>query len=83
MTKRIHSNDNYTGVGIIEVLNEPVQDTSITSTMISDYYPTAYKTVRDAEDGAGVGVASRLHVQMMVRSSQMSAVDYPMWLTFV
>lgn len=73
MTERIHSNDNYTGVGIIEVLNEPVQDTSITSTMISDYYPTAYKVIRDAEDGAGVEVGNRIHVQMMVRSSQRNA----------
>ena len=68
MTERIHSNDNYTGVGIIEVLNEPVQDTSMTRTMISDYYPTAYKTIRDAEDAAGVEVGLWVHIQMMVRS---------------
>lgn len=73
MTERIHSNDNYTGVGIIEVLNEPVQDTSKTRTMISDYYPTANKTIRDAEDAAGVELGRRVHIQMMVRSIQLKS----------
>lgn len=40
MTKRIHTNGNYTNVGMLEILNEPLQDTSRTQTMISEYYPT-------------------------------------------
>lgn len=67
MTDRIHMNANYTGVGMIEVANEPVQDTSQTATMRSDFYPRAYDRIRAAEDAAGVPAESQLHIQYMVR----------------
>ena len=69
MTDRIHFNDNYTGVGMIEVVNEPLQDTSRTGTLISDFYPTAYERIRGAEDGIGVAPESQLHIQYMVWTS--------------
>ena len=71
MTDRIHTNNNYTGVGMIEVANEPAQDTSQTATMISDFYPRAYDRIRAAEEAAGVAPESRLHIQYMVRPSKL------------
>lgn len=66
MTKRIHTNGNYTNVGMLEILNEPLQDTNRTQTMISEYYPNAYKRIWDTEEELDVDAGDRLHVQMMV-----------------
>ncbi|KAL8823763.1 MAG: hypothetical protein Q9191_005568, partial [Dirinaria sp. TL-2023a] len=60
LTARIHSNGNYTNVGMLEVLNEPLQGSSLTESMISEYYPKAYRTIRDAEDAAKVAAGDRL-----------------------
>ena len=53
MTDRIHTN-NYTGVGMIEVANEPMQDTSQTATVVSEFYPRAYDRIRAADEDVGV-----------------------------
>ncbi|CAG2005534.1 unnamed protein product [Fusarium graminearum] len=52
MTKRIHTNGNYTTVGMLEVLNEPVhvpkwKDEA--ADMIKNYYPNAYKRIQAME----------------------------------
>ena len=54
------------GVGMMEVVNEPVQDTSRTATMISELYPKAYDRKRAAEDAIGVASEGQLHIQMML-----------------
>lgn len=69
MTTRIHTNGNYTNVGMLEVVNEPLQGSSLTRSMISEYYPKAYSTIRAAEDAAKVAVSDRLTVQMMASSN--------------
>ena len=82
MTTRIHTNGNYTSVGMLEVLNEPLQGSSQTETMISEYYPKAYSTIRDAEDAANVATSDRLTIQMMASqgpiSSQRKVLANPM-----
>lgn len=74
MAQRIHTNNNYRSVGMIEVLNEPVsrhdggnrypapgQDPA----MIQKFYPAALKAVRDVESQLGVPDSKKLHVQYM------------------
>lgn len=70
MTKRIHTNGNYTTVGMLQVINEPVHGSSWTnysSDMIENFYPEAYTRIQDMEDDLGIAGADRVHVQFMVR----------------
>jgi glucan endo-1,6-beta-glucosidase len=62
MTKIIHTNTNYRNVGMIEVLNEPI---SGQASLVSEYYPTAWKRIRAAEDKLSITTNNRLHIQMM------------------
>ena len=64
MTNIIHTNHKYRNVGMLEVVNEPVQ--YIVTSMLQDYYPTAWKRIRAAEDRLNVSPYDRLHIQMMV-----------------
>ena len=66
MTTRIHTNGNYTNVGMLEILNEPLQRSSQTETLIPEYYTKAYSTIRDAEATANVAAGDALTVQAMV-----------------
>jgi hypothetical protein len=43
MTKTVHQNDKFRNVGMIELVNEPVQDAGQASSMRSSYYPDAFK----------------------------------------
>lgn len=42
MTTNIHSNDNFRNVGMLEIVNEPVQDSTQVGDMRSSYYPNAF-----------------------------------------
>jgi hypothetical protein len=69
MTKRIHTNGNYTTVGMLEVLNEPVRAgkwKAEADDMIKNYYPGAYKRIQAMEGYLNVPKADRLHIQYMV-----------------
>ena len=50
---------------MLEIVNEPVQDTNSVATMLSEYYPTAYQQIRAAESALNVGSDNLLHVQVM------------------
>ena len=56
-------------MGILEILNEPLQGSKSTATLILEYYPKAYSTIREAEDAANVTSGDRLTVQVMVDPS--------------
>lgn len=45
MVKIVHTTDEYSGVGMIEVINEPVQGDGAVDSLRSSYYVDAY-TVR-------------------------------------
>jgi hypothetical protein len=64
MTNIIHTNSNYRNVGMLEILNEPV-DASGVKDMRSSYYPNAFKRIRAAEAALGVASNNFLHIQMM------------------
>ncbi len=43
MTKSIHQDNKFRNVGMIELVNEPLQDSEQTDSMRKDYYPDAWK----------------------------------------
>lgn len=74
MTNRIHSNDAYSTVGMLEVLNEPVSKHDADNRypapgedpgLVQTYYPGALKAIRDAEAALNIGSDKALHVQFM------------------
>ena len=66
MTNIIHTNPQYKNVGMLELVNEPVQsDNADTQSMRETYYPTAFKRIRAAEASLSVSADKALHVQMM------------------
>lgn len=70
MTKRIHTHDNYTTFGMLEVLNEPVHVSAWmddAADMIETFYPAAYERIQDMETNLEIADADRLHIQFMVR----------------
>ena len=42
ITNLIHTNTNFRNVGMIGIVNEPVQNANTVATMLSSYYPAAY-----------------------------------------
>ncbi|KAI9839553.1 MAG: hypothetical protein M1819_002179 [Sarea resinae] len=65
MTNASHTNSNFSTVGAIEIINEPLQNADEVSTMVSTYYPEAYNTIRQTELALGISYSQQLHVQMM------------------
>ncbi|KAF2756976.1 glycoside hydrolase, partial [Pseudovirgaria hyperparasitica] len=65
MTTRIHTNDAYRNVGMFAVLNEPVGGYP---TLTSEFYPHAYKAIRDREQALGITPNNYLHIQYMDRN---------------
>lgn len=69
MTERIHTNDAYANVGMLQVMNEPVQSSEYpdeAGNMVWNFYPQAMEAIRDAETSLNVASSNRLHVQFMV-----------------
>ena len=65
LTQNIHSNNNFRNVGMIGIVNEPVQDSGTAATMRSQFYPNAFSAIRAAEAAAGVTPNNYLHIQPM------------------
>lgn len=69
MTERIHKNGNYSTVGMLQVMNEPVRVKpwmDKAADMIKNYYPKAYQRIENKEKSLGIAAADRLHIQFMV-----------------
>lgn len=43
MTTNIHTNNNFRNVGMLEIVNEPIQDANQVASMRTSYYPNAFK----------------------------------------
>lgn len=65
LTTQIHSNTNYRNVGMIGVVNEPIQNADTVATMRSSFYPAAYAAIRSAESALGVTSNNYLHIEYM------------------
>jgi len=65
MTTNIHTNNNFRNVGMLEIVNEPVQNSNSVGAMRSSYYPNAFTRIRAAESSLGITSNNYLHIQMM------------------
>ena len=50
---------------MLEIVNEPSQDSSINAGLREQYYPGAYAAIRAREAAIGIGGDNSLHVQVM------------------
>ncbi|KAG0570236.1 hypothetical protein KC19_6G146700 [Ceratodon purpureus] len=61
-----HTHSAFGNVGAIEVVNEPVPGNGDQrNSLLYEYYPTAWRRIRAAEDKLHVTLNNRLHIQMM------------------
>ncbi|KAL5336593.1 glucan endo-1,6-beta-glucosidase B [Aspergillus crustosus] len=65
MTETIHQNKAFRNVGMIELLNEPLQNAGQVKSMRSSYYPDAFSRIRAKESSLGITSNNNLHIQMM------------------
>ncbi len=45
LTNLIHTNSSFRNVGMIGIVNEPIQNADTVATMRSSYYPAAYNVI--------------------------------------
>ncbi|CEL04180.1 Putative Glucan endo-1,6-beta-glucosidase B [Aspergillus calidoustus] len=65
MTTTIHQNTHFRNVGMLELVNEPLQNAGQVASMRTSYYPDAFNRIRNAETALGVTANNYLHIQMM------------------
>jgi aryl-phospho-beta-D-glucosidase BglC (GH1 family) len=65
MAEAVHTHSQFRNVGMLEILNEPIQDSSKTQGMLNNYYPGAYNAIRAAESNLGITPNNLLHIQVM------------------
>ncbi|KAL9112065.1 MAG: hypothetical protein Q9227_003685 [Pyrenula ochraceoflavens] len=68
MTTNIHTNSNFSTVGMIELVNEPIQSANDVPGLTSSFYPQAFSRIRAAEAAVTVPASSALTIQMMSSS---------------
>ncbi|KAJ3559849.1 hypothetical protein NPX13_g9479 [Xylaria arbuscula] len=68
MTERIHTNDAYSTVGMIEVINEPIKrrvNATDADDMLENFYPAAWDRIRGRESELGIADEDMLQIQYM------------------
>ncbi|KAK7750060.1 hypothetical protein SLS62_008053 [Diatrype stigma] len=68
MAERIHTNEGYRSVFMLEVLNEPIRTweyPDLAADMIANFYPAAWSRIRAKESELGVAESNQLYIQMM------------------
>ncbi|KAF2973564.1 hypothetical protein GQX73_g69 [Xylaria multiplex] len=68
MTERIHTNDAYSTVGMLEVINEPIKrrvNATDADDMLERFYPAAWDRIRGRENKLGIAKEDKLHIQYM------------------
>ncbi|EPS43631.1 hypothetical protein H072_2359 [Dactylellina haptotyla CBS 200.50] len=67
ITRKVYTKPEvYGNVGMLQVLNEPkAWKPEVTATLISEFYPRAWKKIRGVEDELGIRKDKRLHVMFM------------------
>ncbi|KAK6543587.1 hypothetical protein TWF694_000330 [Orbilia ellipsospora] len=90
LAQQIYTNPTvYGAIGMIELLNEPLTYTpEVTATLITQFYPQAWKAVRNYETALNIPKSKRLHIMFMddlwgsgnptanLPDTDMSAFDY-------
>lgn len=67
LSEVVHTRGAWRNVGMIEVVNEPVQNAGAVPGLLDNYYPNAYAEVRRREATLGITQNNLLHIQAMVR----------------
>lgn len=73
MTNKIHTDSRYRNVGMLQVMNEPVQEWrngGQANDMRRRFYPPSYNRIRDTERRLGTTPNNFVHVQYMVSLSR-------------
>ncbi|KAM6519491.1 hypothetical protein FALCPG4_013122 [Fusarium falciforme] len=65
ITDIIHTKNEYRNVGMLEIVNEPLNWDKAVDSLRNTYYPNAYKAIRKVEDNLKVATNDRVHIQMM------------------
>ncbi|RDL31330.1 putative endo-beta-1,6-glucanase [Venustampulla echinocandica] len=65
LTNIIHTQYYFRNVGMIGVVNEPIQNPDAVPGLLSSFYPNAYTAIRNVESALGVASYNSLHVQPM------------------
>ncbi|KAJ5591475.1 glucan endo-1-6-beta-glucosidase B [Penicillium hispanicum] len=68
MTDLIHNTTEFRHVGMLEIVNEPLQKASQVASMREKYYPDAFSRIRAAESSADIDKSDYVHIQMMDKS---------------
>ncbi|KAJ9285713.1 CAZyme family GH5 [Paecilomyces variotii] len=65
--ENIHSSDDFSNVGTVEIINEPLQNTvnAQTSWLVKTFYPTAIDRIQQKEASLGVSDSDKVHVMTM------------------
>ncbi|OJJ50597.1 hypothetical protein ASPZODRAFT_56556 [Penicilliopsis zonata CBS 506.65] len=61
----VHVNHNFRNVGMLEIVNEPLQDPDEVASMRETYYPRAFERIRAVEMALQVRREDYVHIQMM------------------
>ncbi|KAH8651919.1 glycoside hydrolase superfamily [Tricladium varicosporioides] len=65
LTNIVHTRYNFRNVGMLGIVNEPLQNANQVPGLLSDFYPGAYNAIRDTEAALGITSNNFLHVQPM------------------
>ena len=66
MAQQVHTTHELRNVGMLEIVNEPLQETNAqTLSMRMQFYPAVFARIRNAERNLDVSEANMLHLQMM------------------
>ncbi|KAF4466414.1 murein transglycosylase [Fusarium albosuccineum] len=61
----VHTQNEYRNVGMIELVNEPLNWDKAVDSLRQTFYPNAIQAIRKVEDNLKVANNDRLHIQMM------------------
>lgn len=65
MTQLIHTKNEFRGVGMLEILNEPLNWDGAVESVRKTFYVNAYNAIRKVEANLGVAKDRQVHVQLM------------------
>ncbi|CAG8979140.1 hypothetical protein HYALB_00000273 [Hymenoscyphus albidus] len=65
LSEVVHTRGAFRNVGMIELVNEPIQNTGATPGLLDNYYPNAYAEIRAREAKLGISSNNLLHIQAM------------------
>jgi aryl-phospho-beta-D-glucosidase BglC (GH1 family) len=65
MTDLVHTTEEFRNVGMIEVINEPLNWNDAVESLRSKFYVDAYNAIRGVEESLGIAPNDQVHIQLM------------------